>query len=268
MDDFNSKVRIFLSSLTHFHAVPEHRDDVCQVCCGPTGTSRANIHYPFCTPCRSTRSEAGAAGAKLANHTAFVTYALQYWDEATKSKSSDMALDDMYAYKDPERTPWLRNAAAVRITSLLYSALHSLESQDHLGGPFTVITFVPSSAGAGPSPLSEVVERALAKINETPGFGSILDWTPGKDRAERRFDPDKFTVAQPGLVRDKRVLLIEDTWVSGAKAQSAAAALLKAGASWVTILSVARMLDEKYDAGEYLRNRYRKLPPPTIDSSN
>ena len=259
MDDFNAKVRAYLGSLTHFHAVPADRSDVCRVCCGPTGVDWDDAHYPTCGICRSMHRQAQAADAAVADTTVFVTYALQYRD-----KSSDMALDDMYSYKNPRRTPARRHEAGARIAALLYSTLHSLESRRRIGGPFSVVTFVPSSAGAGPSALSEVIERALAKINGAPTVDSTLDWTAGKERVKHQFDVDRFTVTEPARVHGARVLLVEDTWVSGANAQSAAAALHAAGASWVTVLTVARMLNERDERGEYLRSRYRELPSPTM----
>ena len=218
MDDFNAKVRAYLGSLTHFHAVPADRSDVCRVCCGPTGVDWDDAHYPTCGICRSMHRQAQAADAAVADTTVFVTYALQYRD-----KSSDMALDDMYSYKNPRRTPARRHEAGARIAALLYSTLHSLESRRRIGGPFSVVTFVPSSAGAGPSALSEVIERALAKINGAPTVDSTLDWTAGKERVKHQFDVDRFTVTEPARVHGARVLLVEDTWVSGANAQSAAA---------------------------------------------
>lgn len=259
MDDFNAKVRAYLGSLTHFHAVPADRSGVCRVCCGPTGVDRDDAHYPTCRRCDSMDLEAQAAGMALADTTVFVIYALQYRD-----KSSDMALDDMYSYKNPKRTPARRHEAGARIAALLYSTLHSLESRRRIGGPFTLVTFVPSSAGAGSSALSKVIERALAKIDGAPTVDSTLDWTAGKEWVKHQFDVGRFTVAEPARLRGARVLLVEDTWVSGANAQSAAAALHAAGASWVTVLTVARLLDERSEIGEYLRNRYRKLPPRTL----
>lgn len=259
MDGFTAEVRSYLESLTHFHAVPADRSGVCQVCCGPTGVDRDNAHYPTCRGCESMQREARASQAALADATAFVTYALQYRD-----KSSDMALADMYTYKNPQRTSARRDDAGARIAGLLYSVLYTPESRRRIGGPFTVVTFVPSSAGAGPSALSEVIVRALAKIDGAPPVDSTLDWTSGSERGKHRFDGSMFAVPEPHRVRGARVLLVEDTWVSGANVQSAAAALHAAGASWVTALTVARMLDERNDIGEYLRNRYRELPPPTL----
>lgn len=57
------------------------------------------------------------------------------------------------------------------------------------------------------------------------------------------FDPG------PGEVEGQRVLLIEDSWVTGATAVSAAGALLGRGAESVVILSLARIVDVTFWAG-------------------
>lgn len=48
------------------------------------------------------------------------------------------------------------------------------------------------------------------------------------------------------------MLVVDDTWVSGTKAQSAAIALKSAGAGAVTVLCVARWLDRAYEGHEAL----------------
>lgn len=263
MDTFNEKVERYLSSLTHFHAVPSYRSDICQVCCGPTNTTSDGFRYTTCYKCQEVSRQANAAGEKLANVTAFVTYALQL-----REKSPDQALHDMYTYKNSIETKVRRDAASARLVGLLYSVLHSFESRRDIGGPFDVVTFVPPSTSAAmvteESSLSKIIKRTLQHICDVPPVKSTLDWSPNKERVKHQFDLDKFHVTDFDLIRSSRVLLIEDTWVSGANAQCAAAALHRADASWVSTLTIARMLDEDDEKGEYLRSRYHSLPPPTL----
>jgi hypothetical protein len=88
-----------------------------------------------------------------------------------------------------------------------------------------------------------------------PGLGE----TPS--RAPR---PDRFVIPATyrPFITGRHVLVVDDTWVSGAKSQSAALALKDAGAARVTVLCVTRWLrhdwpdhrqlidtlDEPYDA--------------------
>ena len=59
-----------------------------------------------------------------------------------------------------------------------------------------------------------------------------------------RFDVEKKWRKK---IAGKHVLVVDDTWVSGGKSQSAAIALKDAGADAVTILCVARWLSYDYD---------------------
>ena len=60
------------------------------------------------------------------------------------------------------------------------------------------------------------------------------------------FRPENF-VAPIGTRMPRHVLLIDDSWVSGANAQSAAAALKHAGAQDVSIFAVSRVLKPTYE---------------------
>ena len=57
------------------------------------------------------------------------------------------------------------------------------------------------------------------------------------DQRERDLDPGRFDAAP---VPDARVLLVDDTWTTGASAQSAAMALLRAGARSVATVVIGR----------------------------
>ena len=61
------------------------------------------------------------------------------------------------------------------------------------------------------------------------------------DQRERDLDPDRFDAA---LVRDARVLLVDDTWTTGASAQSAAMALRRAGARSVVTVVIGRHIGQ------------------------
>lgn len=58
---------------------------------------------------------------------------------------------------------------------------------------------------------------------------------------ERGWDPRRFIAVRP--LAAERVLLIDDTWTTGARAQTAAAALLAAGASTVAALVIGRFIN-------------------------
>lgn len=72
----------------------------------------------------------------------------------------------------------------------------------------------------------------------------------------RVFDIRKFTVSRP--LAGESVLLVDDTWTTGANAQSAAAALQAAGAGTVAALVMGRHINRDWGDND---RRLRILPP-------
>jgi hypothetical protein len=101
------------------------------------------------------------------------------------------------------------------------------------GGP-THLAVVPSGRGrGGPHPLRALAEPYLR-----------LPWAalaarPGTDGRERDLDPERFIAPR---LDGARVLLLDDTWTTGASVQSAAMALRAAGATAVSAVVLGRHL--------------------------
>lgn len=74
----------------------------------------------------------------------------------------------------------------------------------------------------------------------------------------RYFDPDRYATAR--RLDGESVLLIDDTWVSGSSAQSAAAALRNAAAARVGCVVIGRWLTPSF-GGEWgtIRDMYGEL---------
>jgi predicted amidophosphoribosyltransferase len=66
----------------------------------------------------------------------------------------------------------------------------------------------------------------------------------GKSVDGRAFDPHKFEAIRP--LNGESVLLIDDTWTTGSNAQSAAAALKRAGAGPVAAVVIGRFLNREW----------------------
>lgn len=131
-------------------------------------------------------------------------------------------------------------------TVLVSVAYHFLEEhRDNiaglLGGEPTMLTIVPSKRGFT---YDEQPLRAVLSLVEPLGsmLRQTLQHVPGSASGRRQFHPEAFT-AGPTPVRGERIILIEDTWVTGATAVSAAGALLDLGATSVAVLPIARVVD-------------------------
>lgn len=77
------------------------------------------------------------------------------------------------------------------------------------------------------------------------------------DIPPRTVDPDKFKPLR--ALEGEAVLLIDDTWTTGASAQSAAAALRRAGAATVAAVVIGRHVNREWDENH---RRLSELPQP------
>jgi predicted amidophosphoribosyltransferase len=119
---------------------------------------------------------------------------------------------------------------------------------------FELVTTVPSSTRDAAHPLHRIV-------GELAG--------PTRDRHERLLrrsntsaEAREFSVDKFQAIRDlagRSVLLIDDTWTTGANARSAAAALKAAGAGAVAALVIGRHLNREWDQND---RRLRALSCP------
>lgn len=113
------------------------------------------------------------------------------------------------------------------------------------GGELTVVTPVPSKRGRAyeDQPLQQALS-AIKPIHDR--MANALEFVPAAEvNFRRNYYPECFD-GGPDKVVGERVLLIEDSWVTGATALSAAGALLMHGAAGVAILTLARVFDISY----------------------
>jgi len=115
------------------------------------------------------------------------------------------------------------------------------------------VAVIPSSAGReGPHPLESALTRSVWLAPQlAPG---LLGPGPAADRAaHRRAGDGVFSVAAGGAtpggapLADVRILVVDDTWTTGARAQSAASALTAAGAAVAGIAVLGRIVTARPD---------------------
>jgi predicted amidophosphoribosyltransferase len=108
---------------------------------------------------------------------------------------------------------------------------------------FALVATVPSGAAERDHdhPLREIVGEL---VGHTRGRHERLLVRSGEAASPRRFDRHRFAATR--ALRGEPVLLIDDTWTTGASAQSAAAALKIAGAGAVAAVVIGRHVNRDW----------------------
>jgi len=216
----------------------------CQVCAVPVSP-----RYDLCRRCDQDRHQ---FCEELADLVVPVCYGIN-------GKQSGF---QMYSYKDLVKPD---PRSRIRLSMLLLSTLglHGDCLEGRLNQEVDSWAIVPSTRSDRPGehPLRIVarqtgLDRRFPEIGLTARSNVLLD--------ERVTSASRFAVTAGDAV-GRHVLLIEDTWTSGAKCQSAALTLRHAGAASVTILALARWLrpTEKL-VGTFIKNRLTTTYDPLI----
>jgi hypothetical protein len=108
---------------------------------------------------------------------------------------------------------------------------------------FPVVTTVPSGDPSrdGHHPLRWIVSEVVGPIRER--YERLLQRTE-TEVDPHTFDADKFVAVR--RLHGEPVLLIDDTWTTGANAQSAAAALQAAGAGPIGAVVIGRHVNREW----------------------
>jgi hypothetical protein len=206
----------------------------CEVCA--TSTRHG---FRTCLPCHRLLGVASAQAAALADQVVPIVYAV------AGTQSGYL----MRAYKSRTATARTRDQVALLAALALQLHQHCMEGTAVGSRRITSWATVPSTSGR---PGVHPVARAVSPF--APGLEVGFAPGPQAGAARRDYAPRRWTVADAAVVRGGHVLLIDDTWASGAKAQSAAAALRAAGAHAVTVLPIARWINDEYSA-DFIRDR-------------
>lgn len=203
----------------------------CQVCTGPAIES-------LCPQCATWQA---TYGTDLADLVVPLAYAKGYMDPLHQSAHH------VHQYKHPLR-PSKECQRDLKLMMRMATLLHG-ECIARVVGWWDVLTFVPSASRPGIEHPVVGLARAVAPRDPEPAR-VLLDLGPDISAApKRRPLPHRFAVADQfvSTVVGRHVLVVDDTWVSGDKPQSAALALRMAGARTVTIVCIARWLSWTYN---------------------
>lgn len=110
---------------------------------------------------------------------------------------------------------------------------------DRLEVPWDLVTTVPSTSGRTPHPLEEAL-----RLDAWLGAQHRTTLVRGGERLDHlRASDAAFSIASGVDVAGKRVIVLDDTYTSGARAQSAASALALAGAAVLAVVPVGRVVN-------------------------
>jgi hypothetical protein len=194
----------------------------CAVCRG-----YAKADYRYCRGCAQHRQ---AAPGLLADLVVPISYSIGGTGYA----------EALWQYKSAAAGVASRRSARAALRLMLLVFLH-----DHgrclrwSGAAPTHVAVVPSGRGcAGPHPLRALAEPYL----RLPWVDLLI--RPGEPVLGRDLRAGRFRAA--GRLTGATVLLLDDTWTSGASAQSAAVALKLAGATAVVTVILGRHLNPSH----------------------
>ena len=151
---------------------------------------------------------------------------------------------------------------AMRLAAILWRFL--LAHEDHVARAsgaetFDVVTVVPSKTTHNDEARPGLRTIVGTVVEHTASRFERLLRPTDTQMVGRYFDPERYATSR--RVDGESVLLIDDTWVSGSSAQSAAAALRDAGAARVGCVVIGRWLTPSF-GGDWgnVRDMYGQLP--------
>jgi len=200
----------------------------CEVCSAPIDGLMTR-----CDPCLRQRNN---WTGQLADIVIPLSYA---------GSKNPQARQDLWLYKNSDH-PEVSRLALNRLSYLIWYALvHHGPCLEAILGPVEVVTSVPSGK-AGKRPDGHPLEQ----LTFYPTQPTRVHLVRTRDAVERVVHPDSIEVAGSLAVNGKHVLVIDDTWTTGASTQAAAVALRRAGAARVSVVVIGRWLNTSWGPTE------------------
>jgi hypothetical protein len=120
---------------------------------------------------------------------------------------------------------------------------------------FDMVTTVPGTwPREGEHPLVHIVGGIVGQTKDR--FEPLLAPGPAADTGGKEMRLDRYR-ATCKLSERPRVLLTDDTWTTGDRAQSAAVTLREAGAARIAVVVIGRHFDRAFGPGEVYYNLSR-----------
>ncbi len=215
---------------------------VCRLCLGP-GQARSSTGvswWPQCYPCKKLFERAPEV---LQERFVAATIAVD--------PSPWFGRLQTYKRSAPEYQPLIASVA------WQFMNAHRDRFSAMLGGPAEGIVVVPSTKG---TPLNlQPLRRALMMAAPLRDLLVAAVQHNGKQVRRQEYAPEAFDVV-PALIAGRRLLVIDDTWVTGARLTSVAGALLAAGAGAVVPFAIARDVNDAWCSHDHPYRREMERP--------
>lgn len=146
-------------------------------------------------------------------------------------------------YKRAERS--LINPLGALVADFL--GTHGQRIAALLGGAPTLMLPTPSTRGTPPDhqPLLKVLTAARAADPSLPQVGALLEHT-GVTKQRQMYQADLFRTRGALSLTGERILLLDDSWASGAAQLGAAGTLAGCGAACVLPVAIARLFNQQF----------------------
>ena len=145
----------------------------------------------------------------------------------------------LYTYKLDSVPVAIRRPRLIGLAAVLWKwlSIHERCMASPVGASeFDIVTSVPSTSGRTSNhPLEELVSRV---VDGTDSRYEGLLRVQRTDLAQREQARDRYVATR--RLEGTRVLVVDDTWTTGAHAQSASSALRAAGAAAVGVVALGR----------------------------
>lgn len=213
----NPKISVFVP------VAPASQDGVCSVCHNATTIGSYGTYFARCWNCRSLPP--GSART-------IVPISLVHTSESQLYAS-------LRDYKSGGLPTSVRAEHALLLAATLqrFLRLHRPHIEDEAGVAWDTIQVVPSSRPERPDhPLEAVIRRTMYRED----LAQLLTRT-GEPLGHN--EPNRAAFATTGDVEGRHVLIVDDTFTTGARVQSVAGALTSAGATVVAAVPIGRVID-------------------------
>ncbi len=207
---------------------------ICYVCRGPAD--------PRWTRCYACEQHLATAQSKVANVVVPISYAVKRQQHAYA----------LAAYKAAVPSPAIQ-LDLLNLLLVFVADHHGCIARAARVDRWTHLAVVPSTKGRpGEHPLRALIGDRIqlpwAELTANPKIPSD----------SRKFHPDRFSAGED--LGGAQILLLDDTWTTGSRVQSASYALRKAGASKVAAIVLGRHVNPEYDGWKPILQAIRDVP--------